>query len=144
MYLLDANALIALCWPAHDHHSRMMRWFKERRHDGWATCAFTQAAFVRVVSQPAFHTPAVPVSEAAELLTRNLAASDHRFLSINATLIDVLRHCTGGVVGHRQVTDAWLITTAHAHHAKLVTFDRRLTTLLATHAERDQNIIVLQ
>ena len=144
MYLLDANALIALYWPAHVHHSRMMRWFKQHRHDGWATCAFTQAAFVRVVSQPAFHTPAVPVSKAAELLTRNLAASDHRFLSINATLIDVLRHCSGGVVGHRQVTDAWLVTTASAEGAKLVTFDRRLTTLLATHAERDQNIIVLQ
>ena len=144
MYLLDANALIALCWPAHDHHSPMMRWFKVHRHDGWATCALTQAAFVRVVSQPAFHMPPVPMSEAAELLTRNLAANDHRFLSINATLIDVLRHCTGGVVGHRQVTDAWLVTTASAHGAKLLTFDRRLTTLLATHAERDQNIIVLQ
>ena len=144
MYLLDANALIALCWPAHNHHSQMLRWFREHRHGGWATCALTQAAFVRVVSQPAFRTPAVPISEAAELLTRNLAASDHRFLSIDVSLIEVLRHCTGGVVGHRQVTDAWLITTANAHGAKLVTFDRRLTTLLATHAERDQNIIVLQ
>lgn len=144
MYLLDANALIALFWPAHVHHCAVLEWFKRNRSAGWATCALTQAAFVRVVSQPAFHSPAVALADAASLLSRNLVATDHRFLPITSQLVDVLSHCTGGVVGHRQVTDAWLITIANLHGAKLVTFDQRMTTLLATEIERDRDLVVLK
>ena len=144
MYLLDANALIALFWPAHVHHPAALEWFKENRRAGWATCALTQAAFVRVVSQPAFHSPAVALADAASLLSRNLVATDHRYLPITPQLVDVLSHCTGGVVGHRQVTDAWLITVANFYGAKLVTFDQRIATLLATVGERDRDLMILK
>lgn len=35
----------------------------------------------------------------------------------------------GGVIGHRQVTDAYLVQLARAHPTKLVTFDRGLAGL---------------
>ena len=47
---------------------------------------------------------------------------------------------TGGVVGHRQVTDAWLLTIAVQHKMKLLTFDQGLSMLLATDAERQRHL----
>jgi uncharacterized protein len=143
MYLLDANALIALLWPAHAHHERAMVWFTVARNVGWCTCALTQAAFVRVLAQPAFHAPAVSIDDASRLLTQNTVASDHQHLPVDVALVDVLTHCTGGVVGHRQVTDAWLITLANKRGARLATFDRRMSTLLATDAERSRDLLFL-
>lgn len=139
--LLDANALIALCWPAHEHHERMRNWFGAHARSGWATCAFTQAAFVRVVSQPAFAGRALPVAQVSELLMHNTAHKHHRFLSAAADLAAVLATCTGGLVGHRQVTDAWLLTTAAQHRMKLLTFDVGVPALLATDAERQRHLL---
>lgn len=143
MYLLDANTLIALLWPAHAHHRKAMAWFTAVRREGWCTCALTQAAFVRVLAQPAFYSPPVSVDDAARLLTQNLVASDHKYLPVDVALVDVLKHCTGGVLGHRQITDAWLITLANKHGARLATFDRRMSTLLATDVERNRDLLLL-
>ncbi|MET0544564.1 MAG: TA system VapC family ribonuclease toxin [Variovorax sp.] len=137
MYLLDANALIALGWPAHEHHDRMIRWFRSHARQGWATCALTQAAFVRIVSQPAFAGRHVDISEAAELLLRNTAHPHHRNMALDFGLAQVLGTCTGGVRGHRQVTDAWLLTLAARNKAKFVTFDGGIAQLLASPAERE-------
>lgn len=63
--LLDANALIALLWPTHEHHAPMRQWFRQHAADGWATTALTQAAFVRIVSQPAFSGRVIPMVEVA-------------------------------------------------------------------------------
>jgi len=139
--LLDANALIALCWPAHEHHERMRSWFGAHARGGWATCAFTQAAFVRVVSQPAFAGRALAVPQVGELLMRNTAHKHHRFLSTVPDLATVLATCTGGLVGHRQVTDAWLLTTAAQHQMKFLTFDAGVPALLATDAERQRHVL---
>ena len=139
-YLLDVNALIALGWPTHEHHDRMVRWFKTHASHGWATCALTQAAFVRVISQPAFSGQPLGVGEIAEVLLRNTAHSRHRFLSIDFGIEQVLGACTGGLRGHRQITDAWLLTLAMHNRVKLVTFDSGIAQLLATAGERAQHL----
>jgi uncharacterized protein len=139
-YLLDVNALIALGWPAHEHHERMIRWFKAHARYGWATSALTQAAFVRIISQPAFSGRALGVNEIAEALLRNTAHPRHRFLSLDFGIEQVLGSCTGGVRGHRQITDAWLLTLAMRHRVKLVTFDSGIAQLLATVEEREQHL----
>ena len=69
-HLLDANALIALAWPRHEHHDITQTWFKRHAREGWATSALTQSAFVRIVSQPAFAGQAIAISDVAELLHR--------------------------------------------------------------------------
>ena len=138
-YLLDANALIALCWPAHEHHGRMLDWFKTHAAQGWATCALTQSAFVRVVMQPAFSGPVaakITVSDAAELLLRNTSHAQHCFVNLDFGFGDVLTTCTGGLYGHRQITDAWLLTAAIKNGIRLLTFDAGIRSLLATPAER--------
>ena len=78
-YLLDANALIALGWPAHEHHRKIQAWFKDHARHGWASAPFAQAGFVRVVSQPAFSGNLIGPREAAELLSRNLTHRHHSF-----------------------------------------------------------------
>ena len=139
---LDANALIALGWPAHEHHERMHAWCSRHARDGWATCAITQAAFVRIVSQPAFSGRSFALSEVGEVLNRNLAHAAHRLLPLDFSFPDVAALCTGGLVGHRQVTDAWLLTAAARAGARLLTFDTGVRQLLASEEERARLVSV--
>jgi toxin-antitoxin system PIN domain toxin len=142
-HLLDANALIALAWPPHEHHERVSRWFRTHASEGWSTCALTQGAFVRVIAQPAFSGGAIGIADIAELLLRNVAHPKHRLLALDFSFEEVLGNCTGGLLGHRQITDAWLLTTAIRHRVRLLTLDTGLRQLLATDAERQKHITVL-
>ena len=78
-FLLDVNVLIALMWPAHEGHTQAQEWFSRKSRQGWATCPFTQAAFVRIISNPAFSSDAVTPQEALKLLDSNLNHPSHRF-----------------------------------------------------------------
>ncbi len=140
-FLLDANVLIALAWPTHEHHERSLRWFRRQADRGWATTPFTQAAFVRVVSQPTFSGHPVSIDDAAELLARNTAHAAHRFLPMNFGFDEVARCCTGRLLGHRQITDAYLLTLAIRHDIALVTFDTGIAQLLADPAERARHLV---
>lgn len=141
--LLDANALIALGWPTHEHHPRMLSWFRQHAKAGWASTALTQSAFVRIVSQSAFSGRAIAIGEVAELLLRNTAHPKHRFVALDFGFADVLAACTGGIFGHRQITDAWLLTAAIRNGMKLVTFDTGIAQLLANTQERARHLMVL-
>jgi hypothetical protein len=142
--LLDANALIALCWPTHEHHSRMLAWFRQHAGNGWATTALTQGAFVRIISQQVFAGRSVSIGEVAELLLRNTAHPAHRFVALDFGFDQVLVACTGGMLGHRQVTDAWLLTAAMRSGMKFLTFDTGVGQLLATADERSKHLTVLR
>jgi toxin-antitoxin system PIN domain toxin len=142
-HLLDANALIALAWTQHEHHEAVSRWFRNHAGDGWSTCAFTQAAFVRVIAQPSFSGRNIGIAEIVELLVRNLAHPKHKYLAIDFGMEHVAGTCTGGLLGHRQVTDAWLLATAVRHRTRLLTFDSGVSSLLATPEERARHLTVL-
>ena len=142
-HLLDANALIALGWPTHEHHPSMLRWFRQHARAGWATTALTQSAFVRIVSQPAFSGRSIAISEVAELLLRNTAHPRHRLVAMDFGFADVLGACTGGILGHRQITDAWLLTAAVRSGMKLLTFDSGISQLLSNAQERAKHLTVL-
>ena len=55
-------------------------------------------------------------------------------------IVEVAGLCTGGLMGHRQVTDAYLLALAIKNNCKLVTFDSGLEQLLATAPERRAHI----
>lgn len=120
-------------------------WFKAHAAQGWATCALTQGAFIRVVRQLAFSSPAaakITVSDAAEPLLRNTSYAQHRLVHLDFGFADVLAVCTGGLYGHRQITDAWLLTAAIKSGMKLLTFDAGLPSLLAMRDEWQAHISV--
>ena len=143
MHLLDVNALIALSWPTHEHHASAQHWFARHARSGWGSCAMTQSAFVRITSQPAFGGQSKSIAEASGVLRSILAHPAHHLVSLDFAFDEALHACTGGVVGHRQVTDAYLLTAAMRAGMKLLTFDRGLGTLLASPAERSAHIELL-
>jgi uncharacterized protein len=133
--LLDANVLIALLWPAHEHHEAAHRWFAADRGRRWATCPLTELAFVRIVSNPAFSTDALRPADAAALLARNLAHPRHQFwpddIPVSAGLVTPAQ----SLRGHRQVIDAYLLALAVKRRSTLATFDAGVRAVApATHA----------
>jgi uncharacterized protein len=143
LHLLDVNALIALLWEDHQFHGKMSAWFSRHASAGWATCAITQSGFVRVMSQPALAQPGRTLADLAEVLAQNVAHPAHRLVALDFSFSDVQACCTGGVVGHRQVTDAYLLTAAVRARMKLLTFDSGVSALLASDAERKAHVLTL-
>jgi len=118
--LLDVNALVALAWDSHIHHAATRNWFAANGPSGWATCPLTESGFVRVSSNPIVLPSAIGVEDARGVLASLRAAGSHRFLVDDVSMTD------GDVpplVGHRQVTDAHLLTLARRHGIRLITFD---------------------
>jgi toxin-antitoxin system PIN domain toxin len=103
--LLDANLLIALLWPAHEHHDFAHAWFEGRREQRWATCPLTELAFVRIVSNPAFSKEALSPAEALALLGRNLSHAGHQLWPDEVGVVEALQRSAGNLQGHRQLTD---------------------------------------
>jgi toxin-antitoxin system PIN domain toxin len=139
-HLLDVNALIALIWEEHQFHDTMATWFARHAKRGWATCAITQSGFVRVMNQPGLTNPVRTMAELAEALKQNLMHPGHELLPLDFDFAEVLARCSGGVVGHRQVTDAYLLAAAMRAGMKLLTFDSGVGSLLASDAERAAHI----
>lgn len=142
-HLLDVNALIALLWEDHQFHDTMAAWFAKHARAGWATCAITQSGFVRVMSQPAVAKAGRSLAELSEVLANNVSHPTHRRLALDFDFTDVIACCTGGVVGHRQVTDAYLLTAATRAGMKLLTFDTGVSMLLASDTERKAHVLTL-
>lgn len=126
MALLDVNALVALAWDSHVHHTAIRTWFAANGARGWATCPITESGFVRVSSNPKVLPSPIGLADAREVLALLRAADGHRFLVDDVSLTD---DDVPSIVGHRQVTDAHLLTLAARHGMRLVTFDAALRTL---------------
>lgn len=124
--LLDLNVLVALAWPAHEHHTPARDWFLSRKHSKWATCPITQLGFVRLLSNPAFSPDALSVPEALEVLAKNVAQPTHEFWPDSLSVPRALRPVVSVAAGDRQVTDAYLLALAVRRKRRLATFDRGL------------------
>jgi len=142
-FLFDVNLLIALMWPAHEDHDRAQQWFANNAHHGWATCPFTQAAFVRIVANPAFSPDAVSPVEAAGLLASNLKHQNHQFWADEITLAQAVQPFANRLTGHQQVTDAYLLGLAIHKKGKLATMDRSVAALLAPRSRQDDFLEVI-
>jgi uncharacterized protein len=128
-YLLDTNMLIALFWPSHRQHDLGVKWFARQRNKGWATCPMTQAGFVRIVSNPAFSRDAVQPREAIQVLSANTAAQDHQFWPDELPLAKVVAFAGLRLLGHQQVTDAYLLGLAISRGSVLATLDKGIAAL---------------
>ena len=125
----------------------MLGWLNRNAGGGWATCATcatTQARFIRVLSQRMVSKAAFTIPEWSHSLVQILSHPARRLLALNFVFADVMICCTGGVVGQRQITDAYLLTAAVRAGMNLLTFDSGLGTLLASDAERSAYIELLR
>ncbi|OFW42869.1 MAG: hypothetical protein A3J29_02500 [Acidobacteria bacterium RIFCSPLOWO2_12_FULL_67_14b] len=128
-YLLDTNLLIALLWPSHEQHELAVAWFARHRSRGWATCPITQAGFVRIVSNPAFSRDAVQPRDATQVLVANTAAKDHALWADDLAFAEAVAFAGVRLIGHQQVTDAYLLGLAIRHGGVLATLDRQIVVL---------------
>ena len=124
--LLDVNALVALAWDAHVHHASIRRWFAAEAAAGWMTCPVTESGFVRVSSNPKVLAHAIGVRDAVSVLLAMRQAPGHRFLVNDVSPADP---DVPTIVGHRQVTDAQLLTVARRNGVPLLSFDSGLAVL---------------
>ena len=123
--LLDVNALMALGWPNHQHHRAVVDRLDRPPAPEWATCALTQLGFVRLSANPAVVGVRRTPAQALKLLGELVADARHRYLTPLPPLPEAAQHFHH-LLGHQQVTDAYLLAVAVAHDAVLLTLDRRL------------------
>lgn len=129
--LLDVNVLIALAWPNHVHHDAARSWFNRRRATGWATCAVTEAGFVRVSCNPAAVGHTVTPGDAIALLRRLRRLESHAFWPLDRSIVELPDEILGRIQGYRQITDALLLAAALQRRGELATFDSGLADLVA-------------
>jgi hypothetical protein len=122
--LLDGNLLIALLVDDHVHHRSAEQWWTRRVDPGFATTPTTQATLLRFLVRNGMHA-----RDSVGVLERFIERTEHELwpddVAYNAAIVR-------GVVGHRQVTDAYLAAQARRHAGVLATFDAGLA---ATHGD---------
>src|SRR5580658_1264578 len=116
--LLDANLLIALSFTDHVHYRPVMQWFANLNCD-FATCPITQAALIRytmrVIDSGA--------DEARRLVEAITSLPHHVFWPDDLSCTELPWR---QLSGHRQVTDAYLVTLARHKNGRLATLDQSL------------------
>lgn len=123
--LLDVNALIALAWPNHQFHAAILERLERQPVPRWATCALTQLGFVRLSSNPAVVQVRKTPAEAIRLLGELTRDPQHVYLDTLPPLSEFAA-AFRDLLGHQQVTDAYLLALAEASGTTLLTLDRRL------------------
>lgn len=136
-YLLDVNLLIALALPRHVHHARAHDWFASV--DAWATTPFTEAAFVRLLTNHSVVGIEVPMSLALHMLGRLHEDDGHAFASDTASLATP-QVSFERLTSSRDVTDVHLVDLAARSGHVLATLDRGIPELLA---ERDRRHVLV-
>lgn len=130
--LLDGNVLIALADAAHVHHAYAVAWFIAGDVP-FATCPITQGTLLRMLMR----SQAVPSVEVANrVLQQFVVHPRHRFWPDTLSYADI---AWKAVLGHRQVTDAYLVALARHRQGGLLTFDQGLAAIHADVVELVQS-----
>jgi toxin-antitoxin system PIN domain toxin len=118
--LLDANVLIALLVDDHVHHVAAENWFVGTSGT-FATCPITQGSLMRLLIREG-----QSAATAQAVLNGVTGDARHEFWPDDVGYADVPIQ---GIIGHRQVTDAYLAQLARARGARLATFDQAMAKL---------------
>jgi uncharacterized protein len=139
--LFDVNMLLALADARHVHHARASAWRRTHATHGWASCPLTQNGFIRIACQKSYPA-AIPLPDAIALMQRTTARPDHAFWPDDLSLLDqaVIDHRY--LLGHRQITDVYLLALAVKHGGRLVTLDSGIATAAAIGASADNLVVV--
>lgn len=121
VHLLDGNVLYALVDQSHVHHAPAQAWFASHA-SGFATCPITQGTLLRLLLRLGGCT----TEQALAVLHGVTGHPQHHFWADDLPYADVR---WTGVLGHRQVTDAYLAALARHHKGRLATFDGGLAAL---------------
>lgn len=140
--LLDVNVLIALLDADHLHHGLAISWLERSLQHGWASCPITQNGCIRIMSHPQYPGP-LPAARIARRLREAVESSEHEFWADDINLLGSHVFDWSRVLGHRQITDMYLLALAVRHEGKLVTFDRRIALEMVVGACKE-NLVVIE
>jgi len=118
--LLDANLLIALLVDDHVHHVAAENWFVGISGN-FATCPVTQGSLIRLLIREG-----QSAATAQAVLSGVSADPRHEFWPDDVEYASVPME---GIIGHRQVTDAYLAQLARVRGSRLATFDQAMAKL---------------
>lgn len=121
--LLDVNVLVALTEPEHLHHQAVTKWFETAGLD-WGLCAFSEAGFLRVTTNPKVGSHSV--QESTLVLAGFARHPGYRFWPITTGWADLAAPFRERVFGHQQITDAYLLGLAVKEDGVLVTMDKAI------------------
>ena len=85
---------------------------------------------MRILSNPAFSRDAVTPQEAIKILSVNLEHRHHRFWGDEIGFAEAVKTFRQRLVGHRQVSDAYLLGLAIHNNGRLATLDQGVLALL--------------
>ena len=139
--LQDVNVLIALLDENHAHHPDASTWFADHVDEGWASCPLTQNGCLRIVSQPRYPN-VLEVADAMSRLKSAVSTPYHRFIADDISLLDDDAVDRRRLLGHRQLTDTYLLALAIAHDARLVTLDKSVP-LATVRGARDSSLLII-
>jgi toxin-antitoxin system PIN domain toxin len=123
--LLDVNVLIALLNEQNVFHEKAQRWWIQHRNSGWATCPLTQNGFIRIASQMQ-PQDATYITKAMDVLSDLTRDKQHVFFDDDVSVLDTQRFARQVILGHRQLTDIYLLGLAVKHQACFATFDQNI------------------
>lgn len=141
----DVNVLIALMDSSHIHHELARQWFLDAAaNHGYCTSPSTENGFIRVASNPSYpgnrtDTPAQALSTLHKLIAKY---QRHEFLGEQLSLRDNSLVDSSSLLGHRQITDIYLLALACSANVRLVTFDQHIHTK-AVRIFNSTNLLVL-
>ncbi|MBK6850501.1 MAG: PIN domain-containing protein [Burkholderiales bacterium] len=139
--LLDVNVLIALLDGAHIGHDKATAWLGRGIAQGWASCPLTQNGCIRIMSQPAY-PGALAAAEVATRLAEAARGPAHAFWPDDVSMLDDGVLDWARVLGHRQVTDNYLLALAVRHGGRFVTFDARIDSGAVQGASASQLVVL--
>lgn len=131
VWLLDVNVLIAMTHDHHLHHVQATNWFEAVSKRRWATCALTQLAFVRLACHPRISATARNAAEAMQGLEELVAHPQHEYWNESPAPCSTATLTHPAFVGHRQVTDLYLLELAVQRGQVLATMDRGIASFAA-------------
>lgn len=139
--LLDVSFLIAVFDANHVSHRVARQWLEANIDSGWSSCAITQNAYVRTVSQPRYPNQLTPEAAISKL---ELAcdSSHHTFRACEVSLTNPGMLRREQILGPSQVTDAYLLALAVRHGDRLVTLDHRIVSESVRDATPDHLVLV--
>jgi len=121
-YLLDNDFFFAAIYAGHEHHRRSRKWLDANKASGWGIAAETYLAAVRLLMNPAIMGSGALSAEIALLAIQTELEGPHPGRVIAAGRIPD-PSLLSMAVGHRQITDIWLVQIARDAGAKLITRD---------------------
>jgi toxin-antitoxin system PIN domain toxin len=140
-YLLDLNALIAFGDPDHEHHQAMQEWFMASGKADWGVCPLTESGFVRITTNPSYSPASRTIAQATAILSDFAGHPGYRYWTITDPWAALTALFSARLLGHQQVTDAYLLGLAVKEKGVLVTFDKAIKYLAGT--EYSRNLLVL-